>query len=210
MLVKGAIVSEQQETTGDQIVVEREIGAPAAQIFAILADPKLHQATDASGMVRGTDADAITAAGQSFDMNMHAEAMGGDYVMTNEVLEFEQDRRIAWRPAPKGKPAEGWTWTYALEQLDAGRTRVTLTYDWSAVPEARRAELGGFPPMSREGLEASISKLSETVEGSQPGGMQSIVAPGAAPGQATTLAGNVAADVASPHEFRSSTDGRRR
>lgn len=206
-------MSDTQETSSqgeDRIVVEREIAAPAEQIFAILADPKLHPSTDATGMVRGTEAEAITAVGQRFDMRMHAEAMGGDYVMTNEVIEFEANRAIAWRPAPQGKDAPGWTWAYRLEPIDAGRARVRMTYDWSAVPQPVREELGGFPPFGREVLEGSLAKLAETVEGGLPGGMQSIVAPGAAAGQRTTLAGNVAADVATPHEFDSSAEGRRR
>lgn len=202
-------MTESQEAGGEQLVVEREIAAPAEHIFAVLADPRLHPATDASGMVRGSEASPITAVGERFEVAMHASFRGGDDVSSNEVIAFEQDRAIGWRPSEPGAPAGGWTWSYALEERGPGRTLVRLAYDWSAVaPELR--ERIGFPALSREQLEGSLAKLAEQVEGSQPGGMQSIVAPGAAAGQRTTLAGSGAADVSQPHEFTSSADGRRR
>ena len=207
-------MTDEQQTEPAQgstsVVVERDISAPAAQIFAVLADPRLHPGADGMGIVVSSEDGPITAAGQRFTTQMHHESQGGDYTMENTVTAFEQDREIGWAPGRPGEAPGGWTWTWKLEPLDVGTTRARLTYDWSGASEEAKAQVP-FPPFPREAFEASLAKLAETVEGAQPGGMQSIVTPGAAPGAATTLAGNVAAaDVTAPREFDSSAEGRRR
>ena len=66
--------------------------------------------------------------------------------MHNLVVDFEQDRAIAWRPgfvedASTGELGfGGWTWRYDLTSYGADACRVTHTYDWSAVgPEPASA-----------------------------------------------------------------------
>ena len=89
------------------VEVSRRIGAPAALIFKILANPGRHADFDGSDMLRGPVLDRlISDVGDTFTMKMHR--LGDDYLMLNYVVEFEPDRRIFWEPAP-GDPsrAEG-------------------------------------------------------------------------------------------------------
>ena len=114
------------------VSVERLVQAPAAQVFAILADPARHREIDGSGTVRdAVDAPQRLALGARFGMNMKA---GAPYRMVNEVVEFEPDRRIAWQARPdKGWAAKGIggrIWRYELEPREGG-TLVRETWDIS-------------------------------------------------------------------------------
>ncbi|GHE60008.1 hypothetical protein [Streptomyces capitiformicae] len=87
-------------TTGESVVVSRRIGAPAGDIFRILADPGRHADLDGSGMLRGGVSGAVVSGvGDVFVMRMHYERYGDDE-MHNHVVEYEPDRRIGWEPRP--------------------------------------------------------------------------------------------------------------
>jgi hypothetical protein len=58
------------------VKVSRRIAAPAARIFAVLADPNRHPEIDGSGMLRGLAAGkVITGTGVVFAMNMYFEPL---------------------------------------------------------------------------------------------------------------------------------------
>jgi hypothetical protein len=64
--------------------------------------------------------------------------------MDNQVVEYEQDRRIGWEPEPgRGYPREGrsWgqRWSYQLTPNGPDATVVTEIYDCSRAPEGQRA-----------------------------------------------------------------------
>jgi uncharacterized protein YndB with AHSA1/START domain len=111
--------------------VERVIPAPPDSIFALLADPRRHRDIDGSGSVReakGTP--QRVKLGDKFGMQMKA---GIPYSMVSTVIEFEDDRRIAWQSRPPGvfgKISGGRIWRYELEPVDGG-TRVRETWDIS-------------------------------------------------------------------------------
>ena len=68
--------------------------------------------------------------GDKFGMSMK---LGIPYSMVSEVIEFEDDRRIAWQSRPPGvfgKISGGRIWRYELEPVDGG-TRVRETWDIS-------------------------------------------------------------------------------
>ena len=54
----------------------------------------------------------------------------------------------------------GWTWRYDLAPHGPSDTQVTLTYDWSAVPQYIREYLH-FPPFGPEHLTNSLHHLAE-------------------------------------------------
>lgn len=153
------------------------VSAPAEAVFAVLADPARHAAIDGTGWVRESlDGRVISETGQMFRMAMyHANHPDGRYEMANKVLVFDPPGAIAWEPGqqvPGGDDVEfgGWIWRYDLSPADDGRTHVTLTFDWSAVPQAIREEIG-FPPFSVEHLENSLQHLADLVV--QPGAVSS-------------------------------------
>ncbi|MCR6483685.1 SRPBCC family protein [Amycolatopsis sp. OK19-0408] len=143
------------------ITATRLVQAPAARVFAHLADPGHHRALDTSGMIRGAAAPGpITHAGQVFVMNMH-NALKGAHQVANHVVTFEPDRALGWAPAEPGHPPAGHTWTWRLEPAGDHCTAVSLTYDWSAFTHT--SMLAHLPVVDREGLHASVAKLAEAL-----------------------------------------------
>lgn len=126
------------------VMVARRIGAPAADLFRILTDPRSHPDIDGSGMLRGAVSWAvISGVGDVFVMRMHASRLG-DYEMNNHVVEYEPDRRIGWEPeAGRGHPRSGrsWgqRWSFELTPDGPDATIVTEIYDCSRAPEQERA-----------------------------------------------------------------------
>ncbi|WP_020494726.1 SRPBCC family protein [Sciscionella marina] len=140
----------------------RAVAASAHRIFAFLARPAEHRRIDTSGMVRGSVRDGrVTAVGEGFVMDMDNPVTGAHRV-ENHGVTFEPDRAIGWAPATPGHPPAGHTWTWRLAPLDAGSTRVTLTYDWSAFRD--RAMLDRLPVLDRGGWHALIDRLAEIYE----------------------------------------------
>lgn len=115
-------------SSSDVVTVERTINAPAEAIFDLLADPSRHPEIDGSGTVRGSrDGSTRLQLGSRFGMSMR---MGMPYGTENEVLEFEENRRIAWQTRGLGivKPFGGRVWRYELEPTTGG-TLVRETWD---------------------------------------------------------------------------------
>src|SRR3954471_1223520 len=101
----------------DVATVERFIPAPPEKIFDLLADPDRHHDIDGSGTVQASETGAKRLhLGSKFGMSMK---MGIGYSMESTVIEFEQDRRIAWQTRPPNKVAAifagGRIWRYVLE-----------------------------------------------------------------------------------------------
>lgn len=143
------------------------IDAPAEAVFATLADPARHAAIDGTGWVaESLDAGSLTAPGQVFRMAMfHPNHPDGHYEMANVVQVFDPPRAISWKPGydnGDGLSFGGWIWRYDLAPVGPSRTEVTLTYDWSAVPQATRDHIG-FPPFPPDHLANSLAHLAELV-----------------------------------------------
>ena len=142
------------------------ITASAEVIFFVLADPAKHAAVDGTGWVREPlDSKPLTAAGQVFRMAMyHPNHPDGTYQTANRVRIFDPPHAIAWEPGQDtddgGLSFGGWVWRYDLTPVGRSETRVTLSYDWSAVPDAIRQHIG-FPPFPAEHLDNSLAHLAE-------------------------------------------------
>lgn len=112
----------------DVVTVERTIPAKAEAIFDLLADPNRHSDIDGSGTVRGARGGAERLKlGSRFGMSMR---MGLPYGTENEVVEFEESRRIAWQTRGVGivRPFGGRVWRYELEPAEGG-TLVRESWD---------------------------------------------------------------------------------
>src|SRR4051812_6872118 len=151
----------------ERVSVSTTIAAAPEAVFAVLADPSAHADIDGTGWVRESlDGDRITAAGQVFRMAMyHPNHPDKDYKMANLVEVFDEARAIAWKPGTESPETDelsfgGWIWRYALEAPGPSRTRVTLTYDWSAV-EPKVREYTQFPPFAQDHLDNSLQHLSD-------------------------------------------------
>lgn len=152
----------------DSVSAKRIINAPAEAIFAVLADPAQHVAIDGTGWVRATVGnEPLTAAGQVFRMAMyHPNHPNRNYEMANLVQVFDPPNAICWKPGYDTGDGTlgfgGWTWRYDLTPAGPSNTTVTLSYDWSAVPDDIRERIG-FPPFPPDHLDNSLTHLADLV-----------------------------------------------
>ena len=154
----------------DRMEVQRTIAAPAADIFAVLTDPHGHVAIDASGMLQDATGEPARQVGDRFVVHMDREALNdfpmGKYDVTVDIVEYEQDRLIAWTILGQIKPQIGHVYGYRLEPTDDG-TVVTSFYDWSAIDDKWR-EAGIFPVIPESALRATLGILDRTVRRGYP------------------------------------------
>ncbi|GAA5157467.1 SRPBCC family protein [Ornithinimicrobium tianjinense] len=80
----------------------------------------------------------------------------------NHVVEFEEGRRLAWKPASPGEPPAGHLWRWELEPRDDGTTTVTHTYDWSKLTDPSR--MARARTTTPEMLQRSVDRLAARVE----------------------------------------------
>ena len=152
----------------ETISVSITIKAPAEAIFAILVDPANHTAIDGTGWVRDPlDPQILTGPGQIFRMAMyHAGHPNGNYEMANRVEVFDPPHAISWKPGYDPGDGNlrfaGWIWRYNIAPLDPSESEVSLSYDWSGVPEDVRQQ-GQFPPFSPDHLDNSLIRLAQLV-----------------------------------------------
>ncbi len=106
------------------VSVSRGIEAPASAVFAVVRNPALHAVIDGSGTVKASSIDdaPLLELGSRFGMDMK---LGVPYRISNEVVEFDSDRRIAWRHMG------GHRWRYTIEPRGDAACTVTETFDWS-------------------------------------------------------------------------------
>jgi hypothetical protein len=107
--------------SGQAVAETITIAAPPAVVFDILADPRQHSRIDGSGSVGSVLAgpERLTATGQTFTVRM--KLFGVPYLIRNRVVEFEPERRIAWRHFTANR------WRYELSPTADGGTTVTET-----------------------------------------------------------------------------------
>jgi uncharacterized protein YndB with AHSA1/START domain len=150
---------------GDVVSTEKVIKAPPEAIFALLTDASRHPDIDGSGTVKQAKSDAPErlALGSTFGMSMK---MGIGYSMVNTVIEFEDNRRIAWQARPPGffgKVSAGRIWRYELEPVDGG-TRVRESWDVSQDKQKRFLKLGGLPKKTETNMATTLDRIAELTE----------------------------------------------
>jgi hypothetical protein len=145
----------------DQLISDSiTVDAPPAVVFAILADPRQHNRIDGSGSVGSviTAPERITGKGQTFTVRM--KLFGVPYVIRNRVVEFEPDRRIAWRHFTANR------WRYELASTAEGGTTVTETFDASRADRITDAVVrwAKFHERNRAGIRGTLERLKEAAE----------------------------------------------
>jgi len=117
-------------------------------------------------MLQGAVEDAAAtrlALGVTFGMSMK---MGIGYSTVNTVVEFEENRRIAWQTGPKGKLepyVAGRIWRYELEPRDAG-TLVRESWDITTDHQRVLLRLGDiYSKKTRRDMELTLARLDTLV-----------------------------------------------
>jgi len=141
------------------VSAEREVSAPAETIFKLIADPARQPEWDGNNNLASAEqGQRITGVDQSFTMEL-TNGQG----RVNYVIEFEEGRRIAWKPAPIGEEPRGHVWRWELEPVDDVTTLVRHTYDWTELTDETRFERARAN--TEETLAASIQRLADLAEG---------------------------------------------
>ncbi len=152
------MTTEQQEPR--VVSASREIAAGPGRIFGLIADPAQQPRWDGNDNLAAAPAgQRVRRAGDVFTMTL---TRGG--IRENHVVEFEEDRRIAWTPAEPGRKPPGHLWRWELEPASESRTRVTCTYDWTRLTDSKRLPRARATTADR--LLDSINRLAGLAEGS--------------------------------------------
>ena len=133
------------------------INAPVTKIFNVVANPMMHSVIDGSNSVRSViKGPTRLALGSKFGMNME---IGIKYRITNTVVEFEENKLIAWRHLGR------WIWRYEFKEISPTQTVVTESFDGTKTPfnvwlKARKAY-----PYTQKAVAKTLVRLKEYCEG---------------------------------------------
>lgn len=140
------------------VSARREIAAPAERIFELIADPSQQPQWDGNdNLAHAPTGQRVRAAGDVFTMDLTKGA-----TRENHVVEFDEGRRIAWRPSEPGREPPGHLWRWELDPVDESHTLVIHTYDWSQLTDEKR--LPRARSTTADKLQGSLDKLAEVAE----------------------------------------------
>ena len=151
-------------TAQDVETVERMIPVPPEVIFELLVDPRRHRDIDGSGTVRDARGEPQRLAlGSQFGMSMK---IGVPYAMVSTVIEFEENRRIAWQtrgPTAIGRLVAGRIWRYEIEPVEGGSL---VRESWDITQES--AVTKGLRPYGRGADSEEHGRHARTHRGDHP------------------------------------------
>ena len=102
------------------------INAPVKRVFDVVANPHLHAVIDGSKSVKSVIyGPERLSLGDKFGMNMQ---IGIKYKITNTVVEYEENKVIAWRHLGR------WIWRYEFREISPNQTVVTESFDGTKTP----------------------------------------------------------------------------
>ena len=140
------------------MTASRDIAANSALVFELIADPARQPGWDGNDNLADAAAgQRVRAVGDVFTMRLTS-----DVTRENHVVEFEEGRLIAWRPAEVDKTPPGHLWRWELDPIDASTTRVTHTYDWTELADESRMQRARATTAAKLG--ASIDRLAALAE----------------------------------------------
>ena len=143
------------EQVSHSILVE----ADPTTIFDVLADPSQHPLFDGSESVKGRmGGPPRLYLGATFSMRMR---WGAPYVIKNTVVEYDEDRRIAWRHFARH------IWRYELTPQPGARTpstEVVETFDWGPSPIGFLYPRTGIVQRNDDAIRSSLQQLKVLVE----------------------------------------------
>lgn len=139
-----------------------DVAAPAAQLYALVADPRRHHELDGSGTVRDNiSVPAKLVEGSKF--STHMRMFGLPYRITSTITELKPNEVVEWR-----HPL-GHCWRWEFESLSPTRTRVTETFDYRDAGALKNRlkyyERMGFAKANASGIEATLAKLRDRYPG---------------------------------------------
>ena len=147
------------ESPSKVVTASRHIAAPASHVFELIADPSRQPEWDGNdNLGHAAGGQRVRAVGDVFIM-----VLAKGTIRENHVVEFEEGRRIAWRPAPPGEQPPGHLWRWTVEPVDEAHALVTHTYDWTQLTDESR--IPKAQSTTADNLRASLDRLAEVAGG---------------------------------------------
>ena len=135
------------------VSVQKFIPVPAEDLFDIITDPQQHPLIDGSASPIRADIGAPEKLqlGSTFGVDMK---VGTEFRKVNTVVEYEEGRRIAW------KPRGDYRWRYIFEPVERG---TLVTEEWDARTSRRRfgVSMLGTPRRALEGSSPTLDRLHD-------------------------------------------------
>ena len=139
-------------TDSNTVSASAVVDASPAEVFDFVRRPANHATISGDESVKGTRVGPdVLGAGDKFGMKM--KMYGVPYRITNTVVEFEQDKVIAWCHPGKHR------WRWEVEATDDGRTTVTETFDMNPSPLKPVLRLVGYPNGHADNVAASVENV---------------------------------------------------
>ena len=135
------------------VSVSKLVPASPEQIFDLLINPAMHAVIDGSGSVitPKPSAPKRLSQGATFVMSMKR---GMPYKMTNTVVEFVEDKQIAWRHFG------GHIWRYILEPTTGGTT-VTEQFSYGTSKSPLTLKLAGYIKGNEKAIRQTLTNLAD-------------------------------------------------
>jgi hypothetical protein len=129
------------------------VHAPAAEVFALVADPHRHPELDGSGTVRPgpVTGPQMLSTGAKFTVGM--KQYGVPYKITSTVTAFKADQLVEWQHPLRHR------WRWELAEVEPGITQVTETFDYSTARTPRLLEILGEPGKNAAGITKTLLAL---------------------------------------------------
>jgi len=136
----------------DTVSASADVAASPHEVFEYVRRPANHAEISGDGTVQGSPNGAeVLGPDDKFGMSMKLGFI--PYRVTSKVVEFEDDRRIAWCHLG------GHRWRWDVEPAGDG-ARVTLTYDQSTAKFPPALRLVGYPERHRPNVEKSVANVA--------------------------------------------------
>lgn len=150
---------EPTDEAAERIVsASRVMRAAPERIFELIADPARQPEWDGNdNLASAPSGQRVRKVGDVFSMTLTKGS-----VRENHVVEFEEGRRIAWKPAEAGRAPVGHLWRWEIRPIDGERSLVVHTYDWTDLHDQKRMERARSTTSAR--LAASIDRLAAIAE----------------------------------------------
>jgi hypothetical protein len=149
------------DTGPNQVSRTVEVRASAAELFALVSDPRRHRELDGSGTVGDTiDGPDHLVAGARFSTKMRV--FGLPYRLTSTVTAVEPDALVEWSH-PGG---HHWRWEFAA--VSPTLTQVTETFDFRDTGPLKDRlhfyQRAGLVKRNTADIEATLTKLRDRFE----------------------------------------------
>jgi len=129
------------------------VDATPAEVFDFLRRPANHPIISGDHSVKeATGGPEQLALGDKFGMAMKIVL---PYRIRNTVVEYEEDRRIAWCHPGKHR------WRWELEPAGEGQTKVTETFDMSTAVFPPALRIVGYPKRHLPNVAQSVANVRD-------------------------------------------------